>query len=325
MVSERKLVKRLVLKRFQGTVDLIMHFSGLIRKIYSIQQNSTAKPHQLYIGANNLAPLFLVSTYTKNHKITIMKKLMYLLALCLFVSIVATTSLKAQEKEAPVMYYVIEEFVEPAQFSEFWKVQSEALKVFDELDSDMAFSCYRTDQNSYYWVLPIENFAGIDKLYAKMASNHKALEEKGYNSDEKFRDLSTMSQFVVTWNPELSYTPEPKNEAAPEHTFHKWLFAYIKSGHEKEAGAAIKAYQKFYESVDDTYSWNIFQLALGNSTPCWIMHVSAESEIAMLQKEKDLGDKYKKDFQRLWGEYVAHVRDLKPVKGWYVPDWSRNE
>ena len=30
LVSERKLVKRLVLKQFQGAIDLLMHISGLI-------------------------------------------------------------------------------------------------------------------------------------------------------------------------------------------------------------------------------------------------------------------------------------------------------
>lgn len=248
---------------------------------------------------------------------------MYLIVLCLFTATLFAGSIRAQENEAPKMFYVIEEFVAPSQTTEFWKIQTEALEVFDELNLKMTFSCFRTNQNSYYWIVPIESFASIDKLFAQVMANNKALMENGYNPSKKFRELSTMNTSVVIWNKDLSYNADPVNDEAPANSFHKWVFLYLEAGHEKEAEEALKAYQKYYDGIEDSYTWNIYQLALGNNLPCWILHQSAVSEIAMLQHNKALTEKYGADFKKLWNEFKSHVRDSETVKGWSIPKWSR--
>lgn len=254
-----------------------------------------------------------------------MKNFLSSFAVCLFLIAFSGVIALAQEKEAPPMFFVIEEFVAPSDLNEFKKVQSEAVKLFDEIDLKMTFSCYRTDQNSFYWVVPIENFAGIDKLHAQIKSNNKAFMDKGYNPAEKFRNLSTMSQFVVLWDKDLSYHPNPANEDEAPHKFHEWSFVYLKSGHEKEAGEAIKAYQKFYDGVEESFSWSIYPVAMGENMPCWILHVSAESEIALRKQEKVLMEKYGKEFEKMWSEFAVHILDSKTVKGWSLPIWSRGE
>jgi hypothetical protein len=167
------------------------------------------------------------------------------------------------------------------------------------------------------------NFAAIDEMFAKMASNYKRLNEKGYNPTEKFRDLSNISQSVVKWNKELSYNPDEMDEDAKPDIFHEWTYFYLKSGHEKEAAEAIKKYQEFYDNVEDTYQWDVYDVVLGYHTPCWIFETSAETELELRTLENEMSKKYKEDFQKMWQEFAPHIDKMETKKGWYLPNWSR--
>ena len=252
-----------------------------------------------------------------------MKKLSFFIVLCLTMALFNVNNIRAQETEEPTLFLIMEEFVAPSDRAEFWKVQSEALKIFDELKFDMTFFAYQTDDNSFYWAIPLKSFASIDELFAKMMSNHKLLKEKGYDPAEKFRDLSTISHFVVSGNKELSYHPVEKPDGTEPEKFYEWTYFHLKSGHEKEAAEAVKKYMEFYDSIEENYEWNGYDVVLGNNTPCWILEVSAESELALRMLNSDLQKKYGKDLQKLWQNFIQHVGSTETKKGWYLPDWSR--
>lgn len=252
-----------------------------------------------------------------------MKKLSFFILLGLTMALLNVNPASAQEADAPAMFLIMEEFVAPSDMAEFWKVQNEAFEIFDEMEFDMTFYGYRTDDNSYYWALPLKNFASIDKMFEKMKNQYNLLNEKGYNPAEKFRDLSSMSQFVVKWNKELSYNPDEMDENAEPDIFHEWTFFYLKSGHEKEAAEAIKKYQEFYDNSEDSYQWDVYDIVLGNHTPCWIFETSAKTELELRTLEEEMSKKYKEDFQKMWQEFVPHIDKMETKKGWYLPNWSR--
>jgi len=252
-----------------------------------------------------------------------MKKLSFSIVLFLTISLFNVNSTLAQEAEEPSLFLIMEEFVAPSDRAEYWKVQSEMLKLFDELKLEMTFFTYQTDDNSFYWALPLKSFASIDELFAKMMRSNELLKEKGYDPVAKFRDLSTISQFVVSLNKELSYHPTEKPEGTEPDKFYEWTFFHLKSGHEKEAAEATKKYIEFYNSIEENYAWNVYEVVLGNNTPCWILETSAESELAQRTLESDLQKKYGEDFQKLWQNFIQHVGTMETKKGWYLPNWSR--
>jgi len=254
-----------------------------------------------------------------------MKKFTFFTVLCLIMAAFFANDTRAQEPDGPAMVLLMEEFVAPSDMAQFWKVQSEALELFDELNFDMTFYAYQTDQNSFYWAMPIKSFADIDEVYSTMMNSHKLLKENGYDPDAKFRNLSNISQSVVMWNKELSYHPEEREEGAEPDKFYEWSFIYLKSGHEKEVAEATKKYMDFYKSVGVNYAWDIYEVVFGDHTPCWILEVSAESELALRQQESDLQAKYHDDFMKLWQNLVPHVRTIETKKGWYLPAWSKHE
>lgn len=253
-----------------------------------------------------------------------MKKFTLLFVVALFVALMGVSRSPAQDTEIPPMFLVMEEFVAPADLSEFWKVQSEGIALWDSLELKMTYSAYQTDQNSFYWAVPIQNFAALDDLYATSVVNSNAMKEAGWDPELKFRDLSNISQFIVIWDKELSYKPVNEEEAAEPDLFYEWTFIYLKSGHEKEAAEAVQKYIDFTKEEGIDYQWDIYRVVFGNHTPCWILETSAESEEAMRHFESENNKKYKEQYRGLWRNFVPHVRTMETTKGWYLPKWSRN-
>ncbi len=231
---------------------------------------------------------------------------------------------QAQDAAMPQNFIVFEEFVSPADMAEFNEVQQEAIDIWHKIGFDIPIFCYGNEEYAFYWVVPIENFAGIDALFEKMMGMSQQLKDEGFDSDEKFRDLSTMRQTVIHWSQELSYHPSGVFGQTKDKPFVEWAFCYLKSGHEKEAGQAIKKYIDFYDSIDETYEWDVYAVMIGHDTPCWILMTRAESELAMRNLENDLNSKYGDKFKEMWGEFSKHVRKFETKKGWFMPDWSLN-
>jgi len=256
-------------------------------------------------------------------KITTMRKFTLFIAACLIMASLFVNPGYAQESEDPGLVLVMEEFVAPSDMPQFWKVQSEAMELFDKMNFDLKFWTYRTDHNSFYWAVPLKNFAAIDEFYTKSMEFHQQLIENGYDPAAKFRDLSNISQFVVRWNKDLSFRKTERAEGAEPDKFYEWMFIYLKSGHEKEAADACQKYIDFYKGIEEDYPWDMYEVVFGEHTPCWIMEVSAESEALLREKEEGLQKKYNEDFMKLWQNMVPHVRDIKSQKGWFLPRWSK--
>ena len=124
-----------------------------------------------------------------------MKTTGIIICLSLFLGIV---SIQTQAQEAPVLpelYLVIEEFVQPADLPAFSDVQQEAIDLGNKSNVEMSVFAYATDASSFYWVIPIKNFASIDKVIATMAEQGEKMKAEGYDPDKKFRDLSTSAKW----------------------------------------------------------------------------------------------------------------------------------
>ncbi len=230
----------------------------------------------------------------------------------------------AQEAEIPTMYLVFEESVSPANMSTFFEVQSNALEQMKKHDADFTFWTYRTENSSFYWVMPLMNFASLDQFYEKSMKLQQMMKEDGYDADKEFRELSTMQSTIILWSKELSYHPDGTMGQSKEKPYCEWSFCYMKSGHEKEASDAVKKYIDFYDNSDIYYEWDIYQVILGQDTPCWILMVRAEDEIALRKLEKEISANHKEDMRKLWQNFAQHVRKIENKRGWFMPAWSMN-
>lgn len=252
-----------------------------------------------------------------------MKKSFLLAGLFILFAGFVSLSSQAQEAEMPENFWVLEEFVSPSDMPAFTKAQSGAVDMWKKHGWDVPFFCYQNDDNAYYWVVPIKNFGAIDVVRGKMGEIGKKMRADGFDPGT-FRDLSTVRHSVIHWEKDLSYHPSGTFGQTTENSFVEWTFLYLKAGHGEEVKAALQKYIDFYESIPESYEWDVYNVTFGHDAPCMIVMNRGESELAVRKLESDLQSKYKEDFKRLWGEFTPHVRKMESKKGWYMPAWSMN-
>uniref|UniRef100_UPI0032162E71 hypothetical protein n=1 Tax=uncultured Draconibacterium sp. TaxID=1573823 RepID=UPI0032162E71 len=252
-----------------------------------------------------------------------MNRFTLLIVLCFLFTAFSLQQTNAQEATPPENFVVFEEFVSPYDLPAYTKAQEKVIDLWNEYDVEVPVYAYRNDDNAFYWVVPVENFAGMDNLYTTMMGVWKKMKEEGnFDADKEFRDLSTGRQTMIHWSKELSYHPSGEFGQSKEKPFVEWTFCYLRAGHEKEAAEAVKKYKTFYDGIDENYEWDVYSVTIGHDTPCWILMVRAENELALRNLEDDLFKKYSEDFQKMWQDFSQHVRKFENKKGWFLPKWS---
>lgn len=254
-----------------------------------------------------------------------MKTFTSLIGLCIIITAFSSLNSYAQEVTPPENFVVFEEFVAPADMPAYTKAQEKVTELWSQFKLEIPVFSYRNDDNAFYWVVPIKNFAGMDALYETMMGVWKKMKDEGnFDADKEFRDLSTGRQTMIHWSKELSYHPSGEFGQSKEKPFVEWTFCYLLAGHEKEAAEAIKKYQTFYDGIDENYEWDVYTVTIGHDTPCWILMVRAENELALRTVENEMDKKYSEDFQKMWQNFSQHVRKVENKKGWFLPKWSTN-
>ncbi len=229
----------------------------------------------------------------------------------------------AQDDEWYTNYIVYEEVIAPADVPYYAEIQNKHTELFKKHGFTIPMLSYRTDEFSYYWVIPIKNFASLDDLYKSFNEFHaKLMEDEEFDSDA-LNDKYTQNQFIIHHSESLSYNPEGGGQNE-NNTYCEWTYVYLKSGHGKAAAEAIKKYKEFYDGIEETYQWDVFNVVIGPETPCWIFMTRAESEMALRKLETEMSEKYGEDFKKMWGEFIPHVRKMENLKGWFIPKWSLN-
>lgn len=246
--------------------------------------------------------------------------------LCIFLFL-GIASLPVYAQEAPAMpenFYVIEEFVQPADLLAFNKVQQAAVDHWTKIGFDFTIYTYATGESSYYWVVPIHGFATIDELFAKSGELYDKMLKAGFDANKEFRNLSTTRQQVIHWDKELSYHPNGNSGQTAGNPYCEWSFIYLKAGHEQEAAEVAKKYQAFYNSIDETLDWDVYTVSMGFDMPCWILMYRSDSPLTMRKNEADIQQKHAEKLGELWNGLLPHVRKIENKTGWFLPNWSLN-
>ena len=228
------------------------------------------------------------------------------------------------QQPASANFVVFEEIVSPSDLAAFKKVQQQAVDLWKKHKFDVPVSCYETDDNMFYWVIPIENFGSIDGIFEKSSAITKKMKEDGFEGDKAFRDLSTTRSRVIMSLPDLSYHPSGNAVQVASKPYVEWTFCSMKQGHEKEAADAVKKYIEFYKRVNEPYEWEMYTVTLGYDTPMWLLMTRSESPEAIRKQEGELFKKYSKELDALWNEFILHVRKIDNKTGWYKQSWSLN-
>ncbi len=194
------------------------------------------------------------------------------LALALIATFLSVTALAQEKEQKPQLFVVWDEVVHPSTIMAY----EAGLKAWKDLNAKYKFPypvmVYRTTDNHYYTLLPIEKLADIEKL-EKFWTEIKEKGGKEYEEEEAqlqkhFAGSYESGTFgVIALRTDLSYIPENPRVKEEEIDFVWWNYYYVKTGMEKKAEEIAKEWQALWKSKEITDGFYVYQPLMWSDLP----------------------------------------------------------
>lgn len=214
-------------------------------------------------------------------------------------SLFSLTALAQAEEKKPQLFAVWDVVVHPSKFMEFEAANKEFVGLMAKHECPFPMTTYKTNDFHYYFLIPIENFAGIDKIidyFSKITEKAGKEYEAIHKSVAGTYESETLG--VVALRTDLSYSPEKPRVKTEDMNFVWWNYYYIKSGKEKEAEGIAKEWQALWGSKKISDYFNVYQYYLGPDLPAMVAAGGAKSEA-------DYYSHMEKNIEKMGDEYVA--------------------
>ena len=227
--------------------------------------------------------------------------------LCIYKEVVAPSKMK--EYEAAIKYMI----------SEFKAYQIDPEKVH--------FKTISGPEIGYLYVMPLENFAGMDEMRANW---REAVEVIG---KEKFEAMVAPAEeaidhveiFHAIRRADLSYVPENPRLKPDEVEYIHYGFYYVIPGKEKEFEALAGEFVELYQSNNIDSGWVIFQSITGSDLPVLVVAHAAKSSADYYSNRERVREVVGEEAKKLGEKVGALVRKMEFKEGMLRPDLSYPE
>ncbi|MCO4294717.1 hypothetical protein NF867_17780 [Solitalea sp. MAHUQ-68] len=235
-------------------------------------------------------------------------------------ALVSVLSTKAQDASKGVLYLVHEDHVIPekvAMYEKAAKGLADAMTKYNN-GSPMYWVASR-DDFSYIYVIPVNNYAGIDMVDNAFGQLSKAMGKDAMEAMMKQYDgtFSTHRDLLVRYRADLSYMPD----FPAENTFRHWDYYYINPEKEKEAMEIAKEWKALFEKkkVPMGYRFNLGDIGL---EPVFIVVQSAKSATEYYTKSQEVDKLLGEEGEALMNKTWTVVTHFEHKNGKLHPDLS---
>ena len=234
--------------------------------------------------------------------------------------VLLTPLLYAQESETQLLM-VHEENVIVSEFDNYWKSQEHFNQVLaDHNITDIEFYTHSTNDNRFWFVVPIENYAALDKDLFQSLGN--ALGEEGMKAlfDEFAGTFTGQRDYVIRYHPDLSYKADELG--SENNNFRVWWFGYIHMGKSDEYIEVQKEWKTLYEKTNAKQGYTVYTGGVGMDVPVIAVMFWAESPAAFAALAEETIQMQGEEREALWNKSKALLRKMERVEGWYHPQLS---
>jgi hypothetical protein len=227
---------------------------------------------------------------------------------------------QAQEQK-PQLYYVYDFVVKPAMVSQF----EAAVKREIELGHPSPYNTFSTDDLHYYFVTPIQNYAGIDSM--DKADNEWSTKIGKEKLDALMKSYEGTFEYykagVIRFLPDLSYAPKVPGLKPEEGDFVSWGFANVEFGKGKEFRDVLKQWVALYDSNKIPMGWNTYVGVMGVEMPLYLWAERAKSAAQYwAEDEKAMKTIGGAKVMELYKKTMALCRKFESKTGWVRADLS---
>ena len=235
-------------------------------------------------------------------KISIVLMMGFVVCLCL-----STNTIQAQEKKSQA--FVVWDFVvKPSMVMQYEESVKKQIELNTKANFPYPWATYSTNDFHYYFLIAVENFETVDRIYKAFGEGWNAIGEEQLQALRKMQegtyDHFRMGMYYLRFD--LSYIPEDPRLTEDEMNFLWWNFYYIKPGMGTQANDIAKEWQALYKANNIPDGWNFYVGDFGSEEPVRVVVMGAKSAADYFQQ----GEKTIKLFGEKYGEMTKKTMDI---------------
>jgi hypothetical protein len=218
-----------------------------------------------------------------------------------FFTIITTFSIKAQDQK----YWIYADYVKPAMESEYIQTSKDLVAACKKHNlQTFSWSCVRTDDGIYNFIVPIANMGDIDKDNFGPLGEKMGKENMQLLWDRFDKCVDRNRSYVLTFKKELSYIPNGMPTPNDGENYRKHHYFYVSQSNVKVVTEKIKAITALYTKKNSKVSYRVYRSGFGTTEDYFLVSISAknEEEYAKNATENNilLGDEWKTLFDDLY-------------------------
>jgi hypothetical protein len=221
------------------------------------------------------------------------------------------------------LFWVREEVTKIEMWDKYESSSKEWVKLMTDAGLDVPYMwASQRDDGHYYYLFPIDNYAGIDKFQGIFGS---AIEKIGKEKWAKFlveneSSMVTHKDFIVTRSAKYSYWPKEPRLKNEEANFIHWMFFQYKLEKRKEIMEIMLEWKKLYEGKNIKNGYTIWLVELGLENNMVVLTESFKDGEDFYTAQKEDNAKMEAEANALWSKMSSYITSIENKFGNARPD-----
>ena len=250
------------------------------------------------------------------------KPLALILGLVVFLGFLPAAS-HPQELQ-PQLHLVGDFLVDTSRVSEYEAAIKEMLANLEKHGFPFPFNSYSTDDNHYYIIYPLKNYADADlwlKAWGELGQKMGPENLQALHSRVVAAEIERIYEFWV-YRPDISFLPEKERLKPEEMGYYTWDFVWVIPGKEAEFEAINKEWIALSGAKKARDPFHTLMGDLGTKMPVylWVEYGKSAADYAVTEEKfwKAMGE----EGAALSKRTRALIKKMESKTGRYRPDLS---
>ena len=242
-----------------------------------------------------------------------------------FISLFTVSSI-AQEQPADPLFYVHEEVARIDKIDQYNSSSKDFAQMMRDTKLDLPFiRASQTDDLHFYYLLPIKNYADIDKMSDAFGKMMSAADKDKLDKVTKENDaaIESVRELVFRRSNSLSYGSDQNLglDMTKENFLH-WDYYLVKPGKRQEVAQLGEKIKKLYEDKKIPTPYTVWIADMGENDNLIVVTTLAKDAVSYYQQQEKNNAALGKDMDDLWNQMMPMLDHFEHKNGHTRPDLS---